>query len=240
MTIISGHQPAYLPWLGLLHKASLSDIFVYMDDVQFLDRDFNHRNRIVTPKGDTIWLTVPISRKSSASNIIKETYISRENSSRSWQEKHWSSIQSCYGKAPYFKIYSPFFKWLYLDNKWEKLADLNLIILKQVFQWFNIKTEIIIGSDQGFTEKKSKLILQHCMRFNADTLITGTLGRNYIEMDDFAAAGVKVIFQDYNHPLYSQICKNFVPKLAFVDILFNHGPDSARIMREGNVGKTEV
>ena len=33
---VSGHQPAYLPWLGLFHKLYLSDVFVYMDTVQFL------------------------------------------------------------------------------------------------------------------------------------------------------------------------------------------------------------
>lgn len=59
MTIISGHQPVCLPWLGLLHKALLADRFVFMDDVQYLRQDWNNRNKIRTP-GGWQWLTVPV------------------------------------------------------------------------------------------------------------------------------------------------------------------------------------
>ena len=60
--IISGHQPCYLPWLGYFHKFSLCDKFVYMDTVQYLENDWNNRNKIKTPQGSH-WLTVPIDRK---------------------------------------------------------------------------------------------------------------------------------------------------------------------------------
>ena len=48
MNIVSGHQPVYLPWLGLFHKISLCDKFVYMDTVQYLNNDWNNRNKIKT------------------------------------------------------------------------------------------------------------------------------------------------------------------------------------------------
>ena len=47
--LISGHQPAYLPWLGLIHKVMVADEFVFMDDVQFIGNDFIHRNRFQYP-----------------------------------------------------------------------------------------------------------------------------------------------------------------------------------------------
>ena len=65
MKIISGHQPVYLPWLGLIHKAFLADVFVFMDDVQYLSQDWNNRNRIKNPQGKAIWLTVPVNIKGS-------------------------------------------------------------------------------------------------------------------------------------------------------------------------------
>ncbi len=84
-------------------------------------------------------------------------------------------------------------------------------------------------------------MLEHCQRFNAKTVITGAHGRDYIALQDFENLEIKVIFQDYKHPEYSQrIRKEFVPRLSFVDLLFNRGPDSAKIMREGNIGKMEV
>ena len=33
--IVSIHQPAYLPWIGYFNKIINSDIFVYLDTVQF-------------------------------------------------------------------------------------------------------------------------------------------------------------------------------------------------------------
>ena len=241
MTVVSGHQPAYLPWLGLLHKASLCDVFVYMDDVQFLDRDFNHRNRVVAPGGQVLWLTVPIARKASSSLLLKDILIKREDGPRSWQHKHWSTLKACYGKARHFKTYASFFEWLYQDTCWDRLVDLNLAILRQAFAWFDIHARIVIGSEQGFSGRKSDLVLEHCQHFGADTVVTGALGRDYISLEDFENLGVKVIFQDYHHPAYSQRGVNgFVPRLSFVDLLFNHGTDAAKIMLQGNTCREDL
>ena len=62
--IISGHQPVYLPWLGLFHKMMLCDIFVYMDTVQYLDGDWNNRNKIRTANSELL-LSIPIDKKNS-------------------------------------------------------------------------------------------------------------------------------------------------------------------------------
>lgn len=241
MTIVSGHQPAYLPWLGLLHKASLCDVFIYMDDVQFLDRDFNHRNRVLAPNGQVLWLTVPVDRKASSSRLLKDILIKRGDGQHSWQHKHWSTLKACYGKAPYFKVYASFFEQLYQGTCWKRLADLNLAILRQVFAWFNIHARIVIGSELGFSGKKSDLVLEHCRCFGAQTVVTGSFGRDYITLDDFNNLGVKVHFQDYNQPTYKQrIGSEFISRLSFVDLLFNHGPDATKIMRQDNIGRTEL
>ena len=57
--IVTAHQPAYLPWLGLLHKAALADTFVLMDNVQFEKDSFVNRNKLRSPEGWR-WLTVPV------------------------------------------------------------------------------------------------------------------------------------------------------------------------------------
>ena len=51
-------------------------------------------------------------------------------------------------------------------------------------------------------------------------------------MDEFDRNGIKVIFQDYVHPEYKQNYPGFEPYMSAVDLLFNHGPDSFRIMNE--------
>ena len=48
--ILTAHQPVYLPWLGLFHKIALADLFVSFDQVQYLPKDWNNRNKIKTPR----------------------------------------------------------------------------------------------------------------------------------------------------------------------------------------------
>jgi len=238
--VVSGHQPAYMPWLGLLHKASLCDVFVYMDDVQFLTRDFNHRNRVVTPSGQVLWLTVPVDRKGSASDRLRDIRIARPGGKGSWQEEHSLTLRSCYGKAAYFKEYWPFFEWLYHEKEWEFLVDLNLVVLRQAFEWFGLSPRIEVGSLCGFTGRKSDLVLEHAAKFNSRIVVTGAMGKDYIRLGDFAEKGVKVVFQEYNHPEYPQGHHVFAGPLAFVDLLFRYGPESARIAFGQNMTKEEL
>lgn len=243
MKIISGHQPVYLPWLGLIHKASLADIFIFMDDVQYLSQDWNNRNRIKSPQGKPIWLTVPLNIKESKSLILKDILISEEDNlpeRKRWQNIHWSSIQMAYGKCQYFNKYRGFFEWLYLENDWRNLADLNLAILKQIFCWFGLTAVIVLASQENFAQKKSDLVIEHAQKFNADIVVTGIHGQDYMDFAHAEGLGIKVIIQDYNHPEYDQRFGQFVSHLSFVDLLFNHGPHSLEIYLENNLAKSAI
>ena len=49
-----------------------------------------------------------------------------------------------------------------------------------------------------------------------------------------------MIFQEYQHPLYTQLYNAFIPNLSVIDLLFNEGPDSLEIILSGNMGKGEL
>jgi hypothetical protein len=240
--VVTGHQCVYLPWLGLIHKASLADVFVYMDDVQYLEQDWNNRNYVKTPQGKAVWLTVPVDLKNSKTRLLKDIQILDENlaADKKWTFRHWNTLKSCYGKSRHFKDYKPFFEWLYLEKTWEKLSVLNLAILRQIFSWFKLDAEIVTGSSQHFTKIKSDLVLEHALYFHADVVVTGILGKNYILESDFAANQIHVIYQDYQHPVYPQRFGPFLPRLSFVDLLFNCGPESRDICLSGNLKRDEL
>ena len=79
-----------------------------------------------------------------------------------------------------------------------------------------------------------------CKQLNADAYIFGTLGKDYANIDEFNNARIKVVFQDYNHPTYNQLYGKFISHLSVVDLLFNCGPDSYKIIMSNNVTKTEL
>jgi len=69
MTTVAIHQPQYLPYLGFFHKLLHCDVFVALDNVQFLRRGFQNRNKIKTKQGWQ-WLTVPVVHQPRSEELI--------------------------------------------------------------------------------------------------------------------------------------------------------------------------
>jgi len=52
-----------------------------------------------------------------------------------------------------------------------------------------------------------------------------------------ADAGIKHRWQKFTHPIYDQGHREFITNLSAIDLLFNCGPESSKIIREaGHVG----
>ncbi len=236
--VISGHQPGYLPWLGLFHKMSLADQFIVMDDAQYLHKDWQNRNRILTTQGP-LWLTVPVLHKEATGLPIREVRIdtSLKGTNKDWQLKHYQSIKQNYSRAPFWSTYAPFLEELYLKQTWEWLIDPCLTFLYQIMKETKIEPELIMSSQCNFTRKKSDLILEHCERFSADIIALGAMGEDYLTTDDFINRGIFVHFQHYQHPVYPQKGPEFVSHLSILDLLMNCGPESGNILKSGNVSK---
>lgn len=224
--ILAAHQPAYIPWLGLVDKIAQADTFVSFDRVQYLPKEFQNRNRIKTAHGP-IWLTVPVHRKGYRVKPLNEILVNNE---LPWRRRHWRSIQMAYGKAPFFDQYAHALEEFYAFE-WRRLADLNEAMLQWLLAELGVDVTFLRASDHDFQGTKSELVLDMCRRLGATTYIFGALGRDYADVAAFEAAGVEVRFQDYQHPVYSQLHGAFVPNLSVLDLLLNCGPDSLRIIR---------
>ena len=96
---VSIHQPQYLPWLPYFQKIEESDLFIFLDNVDFQKNGLQNRNQIKTANGAQ-WLTVPV--KQSLGQKIVETRIANSNL---WRKKHWQTIRQNYGKAQAFSQY---------------------------------------------------------------------------------------------------------------------------------------
>ena len=81
---------------------------------------------------------------------------------------------------------------------------------------------------------KTDLILNMCKAANAKTFIFGQDGKTYIEEDKFKQAGVKYKFQNFKHPIYQQRFPGFESNMSFIDLLFNYGDESIKIIKNEN------
>ena len=233
--ILTAHQPVYLPWLGLFHKIALADTFVSFNQVQYLIKDWNNRNKIKTSAGD-IWLTVPVLTKGHRERTIKEILI---NNSINWRKKHWKSILLAYKKAPFFNKYSDFLEDVY-KREWELLTELNEHMLKWFLDVLGIKVTFLDASEFHFSGEKSDLVLDMCKCLKADIYIFGEMGKDYANIELFEKEDIKIIFQEYKHPGYPQLHGNFISHISILDLLFNCGDSSLDILMEGNLTKEDI
>lgn len=235
--IIAGHQPEYMPYLGFFYKIAKADKFIFVDHVQFQRKGlkkefFQNRNRIRTAPGSNgfTWMTVPIL---SGSLRFQKIYEIKIDNSTGWAEKHWKTIFLNYKKAPFFNLYEDFFRKLY-EKKWDMLADLNEAIILYILKELKIEKPIFRSSDYDFKDQKTDLLVEMCKEFNADTYLSGVGAKviGYVEDDKFEANNLKHIFSDFKHPVYPQKYKPFVPNMSVIDLLFNCGPESKKIIEE--------
>jgi hypothetical protein len=219
-------QPGYLPWLGFFEQMYRSDVFVVYDDVQYDKEGWRNRNRIKTANG-VQWLSVPVLFKLSDSPLIMEIKIDNKVN---WRKKHLTSIRQNYAKSKYFNDYIGFFEDAYARD-WECLIDLDMFFIRGLAACLGMGDKQIVCSS-GFHIDGDRIgrLINFCRFFRADVFYEGVSGKNYIDEDLFRDQGIRVEYQDYEHPVYRQLYGEFIPYLSVVDLLFNHGKESLSII----------
>ncbi len=223
--ICTVHQPNYLPYLGFFEKANNSDIFILYDTTQFKKNDWQNRNKICTPKGWD-WITIPVIHEFGLA--INETRISIPEKSLI---KNWRALQTNYGRAPHFKKYSSSLEEIY-NGSYSSIGDLSSVLIIKISEYLGLKTQYIKSSELDKIESKStQALIDLCRQVKADTYIAGAEGINYMDMDLWNSTSLKIIFQKYTHPVYSQFNnQNFQSHMCILDLLFNYGDKSLNIL----------
>ncbi|MCK4352831.1 WbqC family protein [candidate division WOR-3 bacterium] len=197
----------------------LVDIFVILDSVQFpRGASWVNRNRIKTPNGQ-LWLTVPVKKHSLGLQKIKDVKIDNEHN---WRKKHCLSLKHYYSKAPYFEDYIGFFEQIYKSD-WAQLVDLNVTMIKEIAKWLEIKTKFVLSSTLGVTGTKSELLIDICKQLSADTYLSGSGGKKYLEPEKFSQRGIKIKYYSFNPSPYPQLWGDFISNLSIIDLFFNCG-----------------
>lgn len=223
-------QPTYLPWLGYFEMIDSVDMYVIFDHVQFVRKSWQQRNRIKTANG-VVTLTVPVTKEKRETRIC-DIDISYNN--ENMLEKHWQTISFAYSKSKYFNQYRETFEKIY-SKKFIKLQDLNIEIIKNILDILDIKKHIVFSSELNLNKKidKTEAIVTLCKKLGITYLYDAKGAEEFIDTSLFAKEDIVIEFQNYSHPKYFQLWGEFVPYLSTIDLLFNEGEKSLKIIREG-------
>ncbi|HUI90658.1 MAG TPA: WbqC family protein [Chitinivibrionales bacterium] len=221
------HQPHYMPGPAYFHKMASADFFVFLNDAQFEKNEWQHRNRIRNASGAQ-WLSVPTTYK--FPQKINEVEV---DFSQNWQRNHFHSIEACYGKAAFYSKYAPLFAEFFCAPC-SKIDRIDIDSVKLLAGILGIKTEYALTSDYKFKGESTEKLVAICKHFKATSYIADDGSGDYLNMELFEKAGIKVVFQRFNYPVYAQhwakTPDDFIPGLSAIDLLFNCGPKSMDIL----------
>lgn len=199
------------------------DLFVILDDIVLSKTAITNKNKIKSPEGSRL-LTVPLGNKNCQ---IKDVTTFDDGK---WPQKHWGSIQRSYARAPYWKHYQKLFLPIF-QNPDEKLADFNLRLIDVIRTELDIKTPIIRSSEiQGATGHKGEKIINICKALNASDYLSGTGAKTYNDEKEFEKNQIRLLYQEFESPVYPQLWGDFIPNLSAIDLLFNCGPQSKELL----------
>ena len=77
-----------------------------------------------------------------------------------------------------------------------------------------------------------------CEVAKADNFIFGSIGRTYMDKKVFEENNINYYFQNFKHPEYKQMHGEFISHMSSIDLLFNHGKESIKILGK-STGDTE-
>ena len=225
---VSISQPTYLPWLGYFDLIAQSDVFVFLDHVQFERRSWQCRNRLKASSGDPFWLSVPLASHKRETRI-QEMLIDPNQSE--WNRKHLQSIRTCLASAPFFDEVFPHLE-AWLLTEYSSLSEMTIDGVTRFAALLNIKTELVRSSEIGVTGAKADLMVSILQALGAESYRANAGSREYTEaaQDSFQNAGISVSYQDWEHPVYAQAHGEFVSHLAFPDALCHLGLTKAQTL----------
>lgn len=229
MSIITIHQPQYLPWIPYFAKILQSDLFIFLDNVSFQKNGVQNRNQIKTANGKT-WLTVPV--KQSFGQLIKDTAVANPH----LITKHLKTISLNYRKAPFFEAIFCLIEPLLLQPP-SHLSDLNCKLILTLLNYLDYKGKVIYASDLNVQGQGSSLIRNLCLACDVRHYLSGQGGKSYMDLNDFNQHHIDVYFHRYEVKPYPQCfpAQPFMNDLSIIDLLFSLGPESRAHIQLGQL-----
>ena len=220
-------QPTFIPWIGYFKMICMSDLFIFLDDVQFEKRSFQSRNKILISNQEKL-ISIPVKVKNRYDQLINQVEIDYV---RNWHEKLVKTLFLNYSKHKYFDEVYFFLKKIFMFKN-IKLIDLNYQLIIAICEYLDINTNFEFSSKYNIKRKKSEKILGLIKASGSTEYLTPKRTKDYLgEGEILEQDNIKVFFFDYKCKEYKQKNRNnFISHLSIIDILFNHGKETKNFL----------
>lgn len=212
-------QPTFIPNMHDLAIILQSDLLV-LDDMEVWSRKGRvHRAKIRTPEG-TQYINVPVFTKDRSKAIHKVGIDHTEK----WIEPLLRSLEYNYRNSVYYDFYEPEIRSDFESAvKFNSLLDFNLYLRERIFRFLELEK-------LPLTLLASNLNVYH---HDPDQLAENLKADQYFQEPDsrhYQRQGKNRKKLEFDHPEYRQHFDGFEPDCCLLDLLFQYGPESFRVI----------
>ena len=229
------HQPNFFPWLGYFNKIARADIFIVLDNVQFSKTGGTWSNRVrFLLEGRPTWATLPVERSFHGVRLVREMRIANGP----WRVRLLRTFRGAYRRAPYFHEVFPLVEEL-IGTRTDLVAEFNLAAVRALTSRLGLDPgKLIVGSTLDIEGAGTDLLVSAVRAVGGSGYLCGGGAQGYQDDERFALAGIELIQQMFQHPVYPQRdAGEFVPGLSIIDALMNCGfVETRRLVVEAGAG----
>jgi hypothetical protein len=212
-------QPSYLAWIPLFQRMQMSDVFVYLDDVEYSKNSYHNRNRIKTPNGP-LTLTVPVNYRSHSMALISDIPIA---GNQNWADKHLKSIRMHYAKAPFFREVFAMVEEV-LSDRWAALGPLNIAMIEQFRIYLGLDVPCHASSALCVEGQGNEKLVNLCETLGARHFVVKPNTEDYHPRAFFLKHDIQFALFSPETLVYDQMFGEFVPNLSILDYAMHVGP----------------
>jgi hypothetical protein len=226
--IIAAMQPYFFPYLGYFQLMAQCDRFILLDDVQYVDRRWMNRNRILR-NGAPAWLTYPVLQGPQAAAIRDRHYVGTCEAKNQVLNK----VRDAYRRAHRCDEICELIQSC-LECRGSSVAEVNEHLLRTTASRLGIYCEFVRSSDLGADPalRGERRILEMCRLLGADEYVNPIGGLALYSDEAFAARGIRLSFLQTGELAYRQFDQPFVPMLSVIDLLIFTDRDLQRELLE--------
>jgi hypothetical protein len=208
-------QPYLFPYIGYFQLMHVADKFVIYDDVNFINRGWINRNRILVNK-KPLMFTVPL-KNASQNTLIKDLKLANIEK---WKQKYLRTLEFAYKKVPYFDTVLSII-YDVINIKTTFLRDWHLEALNRVINYLEIDTRIVETSSKYNNNdlNAQNRILDICAKEKAENYINPIGGIELYNKQDFYDKSVDLFFLKSKDIHYKQFGSNFYSCLSIIDVM---------------------
>lgn len=226
---LAANQPYLFPYIGFFQLVRAVDVFVISDDLNYIQRGWINRNRMLT-EGQPRFFSVPILDQSSFREI-RETRVSPSEYPR-WRRKFFVTLQHAYARATHYATVRDLLGEV-IEGTPSTISELARTSILSVCQYLEIPTQIretssIYGlRDAHRTERVFELCRTEC----ADKYVNAIGGIALYSEEEFLQHGISLKFLKSRGIVYEQFPKTlFVPNLSIIDVMMFNSASNIRLM----------